>query len=422
MAELVYNIGISLLRAVYRSAAWFNPKAAAFRKGRHDQIDALKGAFPLSAPGTPLIWFHCSSLGEFEQARPVIEAMKSWRPEIRVLLTFFSPSGYEVRKDYTYADHVFYLPWDTHSNAQWFAKTIRPALAIFVKYEFWYHYSRALKEHNIPLISISAIFRPDQIYFKPLVSFFRSILRNFSFFFVQNQESVDLLNTIGISSTLAGDTRFDRVRQIAKQNENNKIAAEFKGRKKVMVIGSAWPNDMAVLIPFINQNIGTLKFIIAPHEIEEHFLCTIEKGIKGNTLRYSQTQESQVADADVLLVDHMGLLTQLYRYGEFAFVGGGYKEGLHNILEAACYGIPIFFGDKAIGKFQEATDLINLGGAFAVSDTAHLDQTFQMITGTNASYQRACSTTKEYVERNLGATAIIVAYCKQTLEAWKGAY
>ncbi len=422
MAELAYTLGISLLRTIYRVAAWFSPKAAAFRKGRKDQVDTLKAAFPQPPPQTPLVWFHCSSLGEFEQARPVIELLKSWRPEIRVLLTFFSPSGYEVRKDYTFADYVFYLPWDTHSNAKWFAENVRPALAVFVKYEFWYHYSRALKANNIPIISISAIFRPDQIYFKPLGAFFRGILRNFSFFFVQNQESVDLLNTIGISSTLAGDTRFDRVNEIAKQADNNPLAVRFKDGKKLMVIGSAWPKDMDVLIPFINKNLGTLKFIIAPHEIEERFLSAIESEITGNIVRYSRTKDSQVVNADVLLVDQMGLLAQLYRYSEFAFVGGGYREGLHNILEAACYGIPIFFGDKAIGKFQEATDLIKLGGAFSVRDTPDLDETYQLITRTNSAYQQACSTTREYVAKNLGATAIIVDRCKQTLEAWKGAY
>ncbi len=390
--------------------------------GRLDQTETLKAAF-LPPSTTPLAWFHCSSLGEFEQARPVIEALKSWRQETRVLLTFFSPSGYEVRKDYLHADYIFYLPWDTRANAQWFAENVRPTLAVFVKYEFWYHYSRALKEKNIPLISISAIFRANQIYFKPHGTFFRAILRNFSFFFVQNQESVDLLNTIGISSSaLVGDTRFDRVSQIAKQVDNNPRAVRFKDGKKLLVIGSAWPNDVDVLLPFINKNLGTLKFIIAPHEIEERFLSSIKDKIVGKTIRYSQANDGSIADADVLLVDQIGLLAQLYRYGEVAFIGGGYKEGLHNILEAACYGIPIFFGDKAIGKFQEATDLINLGGAFAVRDTAHLKQTYQLITGTNASYQRACSTTKEYVEKNLGATAIIVAYCKQTLEAWTGAY
>ncbi len=421
MAELAYTLGISLLRAIYRAAAWFNPKAAAFRKGRQDQIKTLKSTFPLPPTSAPLVWFHCSSLGEFEQARPVIEVLKSWRPETRILLTFFSPSGYEVRKNYPLADFVFYLPWDTRANAQWFAEIIRPALAVFVKYEFWYHYSRALKANNIPIISISAIFRPNQIYFKPLGFFFRGILRNFSSFFVQNQESVDLLQTIGISSTRAGDTRFDRVSQIAKQADNNPLVAQFKGGKKIMVIGSAWPSDMDVLIPFINQNLGKLKFIIAPHEIEEHFLSAIEKGISGKTLRYSQTNDSTIANADVLLVDQIGLLAQLYRYGEFAFVGGGYKEGLHNTLEAACYGIPIFFGDKTISKFQEATDMINLGGAFAVRDTAQLEQTYQLVASPNTSYQRACGMTKEYVEKNLGATAIIVARCKQTLEAWKGA-
>ena len=422
MLELVYTLGISLLRSVYGAAAWFNPKAVAFRKGRLEQVAVLKATFPLSGP-KPLVWFHCSSLGEFEQARPVIEALKFWRPDITLLLTFFSPSGYEVRKNYPYADYVFYLPWDTRANALWFAENVRPAFVVFVKYEFWHHYCKALKEKKIPLISISAIFRPDQIYFKSHGSFFKSILQTFDTFFVQNQQSIDLLASIGISSTiLAGDTRFDRVSQIVRQSEENPIAQRFKDGKKLMVIGSAWSDDMAVLIPFINKNLDTLKFIVAPHEPEEQFLLSIEQGISGKTFRYSRANELNVTDANVLLVDRIGLLAQLYRYGESAFVGGGYREGLHNILEAACYGIPIFFGDKAYSKFQEAVDLIAEGGAFAVSDFHNLDTVFLQLTNSSSSYQQACTVSRDYVQRNLGAADIITTYCKKILGAWKVAY
>ena len=421
MSELVYSIGISLLSSLYRIAAWFNPKAAAFNKGRSTQAHALRSTFPLADQGQ-LVWVHCASLGEFEQGRPVIEAIKAWRPSVKIFLTFFSPAGYEVRKNYSLADYVFYLPWDTRKNAEWFAENIKPMLAVFVKYEFWYHYSQALKGRHIPLISISAIFRPDQIYFKSHGGLFRSILRSFHFFFVQNQESLELLNSIGISNAAwAGDTRFDRVNQIAHQSSENLIAAKFKQSKQLLVIGSAWEDDMNVLIPFINKYKGTIKFIVVPHEISEKFLLSIEYNVEGKTERYTAASEQTVAEADVLLVNEVGMLSQLYWYGEFAFVGGGYKEGLHNILEAACYGIPIFFGDKAFNKFQEALDLIAHGGAFPIHNFKHLDETYLKFSKDPKSYQDACDTTKHYVQSNLGATEKITGYCKKILEGWKGA-
>ena len=416
MTEQVYTLGVFLLRALYRVAGWINPKAQKFRKGRKDQEPILKTTFPLPSSDV-LVWFHCSSLGEFEQGRPIIEALKGWKPGLKILLTFFSPSGYEVRKNYEHADYIFYLPWDTRGNAQWFAETVRPNLAIFVKYEFWYHYSQALKNRNIPLISTSTILRPEQNFFKPYGSFFRRILKNFQFFFAQNQESVDLLKGIGITSVaLTGDTRFDRVNQIVKNRSENSIAFHFKNKKKVMVIGSAWPEDMAVLVPFINKHLSDLKFIIAPHEIQESFLQSIEKSVKGVTLRHSSPDVLQRGiNADVLLIDNIGLLSQLYGYGEYAFVGGAYKDGLHNILEAACFGIPIFFGDKSYRKFQEANDLIVRGGAFAIRNGAHLDSAFAKLEDTPSAYQEACRTTQAYVQENLGATEKITEYCKKIL-------
>lgn len=411
----LYNCGVYALRFLYWTASWFNSKARAFRKGRLEQVQKLKETFPLHESET-LVWFHCASLGEFEQGRPVMEALKAWRPSVKILLTFFSPSGYEVRKNYAHADFVFYLPWDTPKNARWFAENVRPRWAVFVKYEFWHHYSAELFKRNIPLISISSIFRPGQIFFRGYGQLFSSILKRFNHFFVQNQQSVELLQSIGISSaTLTGDTRFDRVFQITKKNEEIPIALRFKDGQELMVIGSVWPEDMEVLFPFINENKGRLKFIIAPHEIKETFLIAIEKSVEGKSIRFSEANDQAVEKASILLIDNVGMLSRLYRYGEFAFVGGAFGQGLHNILEAACFGVPIFFGNKAYEKFQEAIDLVYRGGAFGVGTYAELKSKYEVMIQHPETYQLACAVTHQYVLENLGATEKIMAHCKKFL-------
>lgn len=420
MNSLVYDFGLLLLRTVYSMAALVNPKARAFRDGRQQQEGRLRETFPLPTP-TPLAWFHCASLGEFEQGRPVIESLRAQRPAVKILLTFFSPSGYEVRKNYPGADYIFYLPWDTKTNAEWFVTRVRPAVAIFVKYEFWYHYTSALHRHGVPIISISAIFRSDQVFFKPHGALFRNMLKGFSWFFVQNESSRQLLHQLGITSvTVAGDTRFDRVADIANQAEEVATAKSFKRDQKVMVIGSAWPDDMAVLLPFMNAHRDRMKFIVAPHEISEGQLTAIQEGFSGKTIRYSDAANADPESAQLLLVDTIGLLSRLYRYGEYAFVGGGYKEGLHNILEAACYGIPVFFGSRApYGKYQEAVDLTELGGAFAVADTAALTHAFGFLDTDTSAYAHAARTNGDYVQKNRGATGLITTHLLQSLNAWK---
>jgi 3-deoxy-D-manno-octulosonic-acid transferase len=413
---VLYNIGISFLRVLYWIAAWFNPKAKSFQDGRRQQIEKLNKAFP-----HPLhekwVWVHCASLGEFEQGRPVIEALKAWNPSIKILLTFFSPSGYEVRKNYTYADSVFYLPWDTSANAQWFAEKVKPSLVIFVKYEFWYHYSAALHKRSIPLISISSVFRPDQSFFKPYGFLFRRMLGYFNHFFVQNEESAKLLHSIGLKNvTLSGDTRFDRVNEITQQAVEIPIAQQFKDNQKLMVIGSAWPDDMEVLFPFINENKNRLKFIIAPHEITEEFIISIEVSIEGKCVRFSKANGALLSEASVLIIDNVGMLSSLYRYGEFAFIGGGFGEGLHNILEAACYGIPIFFGNERYQKFQEAVDLVLRGGAFDVDGFPELKSKYELMSTYPETFLLACDVTRSYVLENLGATSRIVDYSKKILQ------
>ena len=412
---LLYNIGIFLLKSLYWIASSFNPKAKSFLQGRRQQQSKLRQTFPLP-PNQKLVWFHCASVGEFEQGRPVLEALKLWNPSLKILLTFFSPSGYELRKNYEHAEFIFYLPWDTKTNARWFAENVKPSLVIFVKYEFWYHYARALRHQNIPLISISSIFRPDQIFFRSYGSFFQKILRNFNHFFVQNKESMVLLQTIGISEvTLAGDTRFDRVHHIMQRSENLLLAQQFKNGQTLMVIGSAWPEDMEVLLPFINENKGRIKFIIAPHEISEGFLTKIENSIEAKSIRYSIATDKNIGEASVLLIDNVGMLSRLYRYGEFAFVGGAFNQGLHNILEAACFGIPIFFGNRVYQKYQEAVDLVLRGGAFEVGDYMELKSKVENLTRQKENFALACEVTRQYVLENLGASDTIVAYCKKIL-------
>ncbi len=409
--EIMYNLGIHLLAIGYQIAALFNEKARLFIAGRTGIFNQLSKSIKSTRN---LVWIHCASLGEFEQGRPVIESIKEKFPGVKILLTFFSPSGYENKKDYDKADFIFYLPWDKPKNAKRFIEITQPVLAIFVKYEFWYHYSNELKKKNIPLISVSCILRPDQVFFKPYGGLFRKILSNFNHFFAQNQETVDLLARLNINATLAGDTRFDRVYEITQTAKEIGIAKKFKNDLKLFVAGSCWPADMDVLYPMINENPHQLKFIIAPHEISESFIKNIENSISAKTVRYSQAKEN-VGDFQVLIIDNIGLLSKLYRYGEFAYVGGAFGDGLHNILEAACYGVPIFFGNKNYKKYQEANDLIMRGGAFEVADYSDLKTKYQALNNHPENFLLACEVTKSYVKENLGATQKVLDYCTPLL-------
>lgn len=406
---ILYNIVIRCLQCLYWIASLFDTKARAFVTGRRGLFQKLS-LFSQSNPHP--IWVHCASLGEFEQGRPVMEAFRKSLPSTKILLTFFSPSGYEVRKNFPGADGIFYLPFDTPSLARRFVEMTQPQLAIFIKYEFWFNYSQELKKRNIPSISVSCIFRKDQFFFKSYGSIARRILQNFSHFFVQNQESVALLRSIGIrNATLAGDTRFDRVYQITQQGQDIPVAKQFKDGQKVFVIGSCWPEDFDLLAAFINEN-KHLKFILAPHEIKEEFLSEIEKSLEVRTVRFSKAGD-RVAEAQVLLIDNIGMLSRLYRYGEFAYIGGALGKGLHNILEAACYGVPIFFGNKNYEKFQEAVELIMRGGAFEVGSYPELKAKYEMLNNHPENFLLACEVTQQYVKENLGATRKIMEYCQK---------
>ncbi|WP_020601095.1 3-deoxy-D-manno-octulosonic acid transferase [Spirosoma panaciterrae] len=399
----LYNAGILVFQQLVRWAALFNPKARQWNEGRRDWADRLTAL--LKDNTSPVVWFHAASLGEFEQGRPVIEAFRKTYPAYKILLTFFSPSGYEVRKQYEGADYIVYLPADTPKNAHRFVEIVKPRLAFFIKYEFWYNYLRELNQAAVPTISFSAIFRPDQLFFKPYGVFYRSLLRYFDHILVQNRESLDLLKQIDLKPiTLAGDTRFDRVAQVAAAKQEIPLAQSFKNKQPILVVGSAWPDDMQVIIPFLNAFDKPLKAIIAPHEIHEAEIEHWRSLLKKSSIRFSQASSMDAPQAEILFIDNIGMLSSLYQYGEFAFIGGAYKQGLHNILEAATFGMPLFFGPD-YDKFQEAVDLVAEGAAFPVSTTAELMTTFSRQYNNPAEATRI---SRQYVQRNIGATAKVM--------------
>lgn len=392
-----------------RVVAGFHTKASLFISGRKNIFKKAKDSIDKNKS---LAWFHCSSLGEFEQARPIIESFKHQFSDYQILVTFFSPSGYEVKKNYQHADYVFYLPLDTARNAKQWLEIVNPRIVFFIKYEFWYHYFNEINQRNIPLISASSIFRQDQVFFKSFGKLQRAILKNASHFFVQNTISLDLLKSIDIeNATLSGDTRFDRVYEISQQSAGIPIAATFANSKKTWVLGSVWEEDLEVFLPFINHDESTHKFIIAPHEVTETGLSKIEKQLTKSAIRFSKANESDISEYDVLIIDNVGMLSSLYQYGDYAFIGGAYGKGLHNILEAATFGMPIFFGNKKYKKFQEATDLIKLEAAFAVADYHELNEQFGKL-----NHEVASTIAQSYVKDHIGATDKIIDYCKDILK------
>jgi len=404
---LLYTIALRLYALLIRLAALWNPKAKQFVAGRRGLLPRIAARMRDNA--APVAWFHAASLGEFEQARPVLEGFRTRHPHYRIVLTFFSPSGYEVRKNYPVADHVFYLPEDSARHAREFVAAVRPAVAFFAKYEFWHHYLAALNRQNVPAISFSAIFRPGQLFFRPYGGFFRRILTRFTHLYVQNEASAQLLRGAGIARvTVAGDTRFDRVRTVAAQKKDIPLAAAFKAGQPLLVIGSSWAQDMAVVTPFLNAFAGPLKVIIAPHELHEDGMAGLERDLKRKTIRYSRATEATVAAHDVLLIDNIGLLSSLYAYGDFAYVGGGFGKGIHNILEAATFGLPVFFGPRH-GKFQEAVDLVRLGGAFGIADTEELRAAFTPLYTDASRHEQAARIARGYVQEHTGATETILA-------------
>lgn len=400
--RILYNIGLSAYRLMIQVAAPFKVKASKMMEGRAEVWDKLK-----SGNFEGCIWFHTPSLGEFEQGRPVMEAIKEMHPDKKLVVTFFSPSGYEVRKNYDKADLVCYLPFDSARNAKRFVETLKPAKAVFVKYDIWVHYLEQLNAKQIPTFLISAIFRPSQIFFKTYGTWYRKALNLYSTIFVQDEASLKILSKYGINNVeLAGDTRFDRVMQIVENAKPIPEVEKFKNGKPLMVFGSTWPKDEELLAKYIHQN-PDYKYIIAPHEVHESHIGSIVKLLKVRIQRWSTMTESELESSNVLIIDIIGMLSSLYKYGELAYIGGGFGVGIHNILEAATYRIPVVFGPN-YKKFKEARDLVDRKGAFAISDFISLQNQFNSLVGNPVQLNESGDIAGNYVNEQKGATQKIL--------------
>lgn len=429
----IYNLSIRALGLGIKLAAPFNRKARLLSHGRkglvhriQERMDQL-GVSPES--GLQTIWIHCASLGEFEQGRPLIEALRdkhppgtaAYRP---IVVTFFSPSGYEVRKNYDKADAIFYLPSDTPKHARAFLKAVRPQMAIFVKYEYWYNYLSALKQEGIPSYVVSAIFRPDMIFFKQdglkalTGDFMRKTLNLLTHFFVQNESSKQLLDTIGIGPervTVSGDTRFDRVVALAQNSPELPLVAQFTQGYDSLVSGSTWPQDEELLLPLM-EKFDYVKFIIAPHEIDSERIDKLIRRSGRKAVKYTEVLiqskqgedcERLLQEASLMIIDTVGILSSVYRYGSVAYIGGGFGRGIHNTLEAATWGMPLLFGPN-YQAFAEAVDLVKLGAGTSVSNFEELNAVFTALAEEEGSCALWGPIAESYVRSRAGATRIIM--------------
>lgn len=413
--RIIYNIFIFFYSLAIHCASIFNSKAKLWVKGRRTIFEQLEKTLQQKITNRDKVfWFHCASLGEFEQGRPLIEKIKTANRNTKILLTFFSPSGYEVRKDYATADFVFYLPIDFPANAKRFVKLLPLQAAFFVKYEFWFNYLHELEQKNIPTYLVSGIFREDHYFFKWYGKWVRKQLKTFTHFFVQDELSKSLLAKHGFSAiTVSGDTRFDRVYEIAQNKKTFPLVQLFTGQNKVLIAGSTWEKDEE-LIAGCRMPDAAYKLIIAPHEVSENRIKQIIQRFKkiGDCIRYSQANEQNVTQASVLIIDNIGMLSSIYQYGHIAYIGGGFGDGIHNILEAATFGLPAIFGPN-YKKFKEANELINAGGAFTFNNTAQLQSIVNKLFSDSQFLQKAGSINCNYVLQNKGAVEIIL---KKVLE------
>jgi 3-deoxy-D-manno-octulosonic-acid transferase len=401
--RVLYNVGIFIFSALAQLAAPFNSRASLWVKGRKKWAEKIADKIKY---GDRIIWIHCASLGEFEQGRPVIEAIKREMPVFKIVLTFFSPSGYEIRKDFSNADCISYLPSDTPGNAAKFINLINPEFVIFVKYEFWNNYISALYRNKIPLYLISGIFRPGQHFFRWYGSFFRAMLGKFEEIFVQDQRSYDLLTGIGLRKvSLAGDTRFDRVVQIVCASREIPELEKFRGGEKLFLAGSSWKKDEEIIAEYINRFPMKMKWVFAPHEIDKANIERLERLIKVKCVRYSMYSEDY-ADARVLIIDNIGMLSSAYRYAYIAAIGGGFGKGIHNILEPACWGIPVLFGPR-YKNFKEAVDLLDAGSAKSFLTFYEFKQILDLWLSDEKNYTISAEKASDYVKENAGATEII---------------
>jgi 3-deoxy-D-manno-octulosonic-acid transferase len=402
--KVLYNIGILIFTAIAHLVAPFNSKVSLWIKGQKNWEEKIKDKIKA---GNRTIWIHCASLGEFEQGRPVLEKIKKEKPEYKIVLTFFSPSGYEIRKNYDHADCIIYLPADNPANSTKFISLVRPEFVIFVKYEFWNNYISQLYEKRIPLYLISAIFRPGQHFFKWYGSFFRQILKKFEIIFVQDRRSLDLLSGIGISNVIqAGDTRFDRVVQLTGTARDIPQIEQFRKNEKLLLAGSSWKQDEEIISRYINNFPDKMKWIFAPHEIDKANIDRLVKLFNVSVVRFSEFNENS-SEARVLIIDNIGMLSSAYRYAYISAIGGGFGKGIHNILEPACWGIPVIFGPK-YKKFREAVELLASGGAKSFVSYDDFEQIMSdWLTGSEL-YNTSAQVAGDYVRQHTGATDIII--------------
>jgi 3-deoxy-D-manno-octulosonic-acid transferase len=396
----IYNIGIYFYKLAIFIVSFFNDKARKLYNGQRDTFEMLEEEIE---PHSQYVWFHAASLGEFEQGRPVMERLKSEHPETRIILTFFSPSGYEVRKNYEGANIIAYLPLDTKRAARKFVKLVHPSKAIFIKYEFWPNYLLALQASKVPVFSISSIFRPNQIFFKWYGSWYLNILKTLHHIFVQDDISLQLLNKNGISdASVAGDTRFDRVYDLYQKSKQLMLIEEFCVGQQVLVAGSTWAKDEELLVQYLILH-PNIKLILVPHEIHHAHITEISKLLDGKFVRYSDANSDNLKNTNCLVVDVIGILSSIYRYANVAYIGGGFGVGIHNTLEAAVYGVPVIFGPN-YHKFREARDLIAIGGAFSISNYIILEAQIDRLLKDKTAGKIA----GEYVKNNTGATDLII--------------
>jgi len=396
--RLIYQIGANLYFFVVRIISLWNPKAKLFIKGRKEAINKLNSFIP----NEKTYWFHCASLGEFEQARPLIEGLKLKNKNCQIVITFFSPSGYEIRKKYEFADLILYLPKDSKSNATYLLDKIKPSKIFFIKYEFWANYLLEAEKRKIPTYLVSGVFRKNQIFFKWYGRFMRDILRSFTAIYLQNENSKALLDSICVDSLVTGDTRFDRVMQNAEKVKSFPTIEKFIGNKKCLVVGSSWKEDEAVVCSTLNKLKDT-KVIIAPHEIHESRISSIEASLTQKIIKFSDLKSSTNSeDFDVLIIDNIGILMHLYQYADVAYVGGAFGKGLHNILEPACFGVPVIFGNN-YSKFPEAPQFLNAGIGNSISNNQEFELIFNELMESGNSAKVLA-----FMESQKGATTKII--------------
>ena len=396
---MIYNLAMYILELGVKLAALFSDKPAKMVKGYREVFDLLQRKIDRNAQ---YIWFHAASLGEFEQGRPLIERIRKEYPQYKILQTFFSPSGYEVRKNYDGADIVCYLPIDTPSNVKKFVDLVNPCMVFFVKYEFWQNYLNTLNKKGVPVYSVSSIFRPNQIFFRWYGKGYQQVLKTFAHLFVQNEESKQLLAGIGVNNTtVVGDTRFDRVLDICAAAKQLPLVQKFKGDALTFVAGSSWGPDEDIFIKYFNAH-PEMKLIIAPHVVNDSHLKEIESKLQRSCVRYTKATEENVQQADCLIIDCYGLLSSIYRYGEISYIGGGFGVGIHNVLEAAVYGIPVIFGPNN-KKFREAQHLLANKGGFEINGYEDFEQLMNKFLSDEAYLKQSGKAAGGYVKGNAGA-------------------